>query len=206
MPKPTFLNLPREKQEVLINAAKKEFSRAPLFEASISNIIKDAGIPRGSFYQYFDDKDDVYFFLLDEYSKRNYEQFISIIKINNGDLFDSIIDWFKSLLLMFEEPENRQYFKNAFLNMNYKIEKTFTQNMYEENVKSRFFEIIGLIDRKNLNITNEEEIYHIFKMMMAVIFQNLVHAFARNLPVPEVMKTFSLEIKLLKKGFYKRNE
>ena len=203
MPKQTFFNLSTEKQKSLIDAAKKEFSRVPLYEASISNIIKDAGIPRGSFYQYFDGLEDIFYFLLHEHSQRNFERLISIMKMNNGDIFATIVDWFKGILIMFEEPENRQYFKNAFLNMNYKVEKAFTQNMYEEKRKSRFFEIITNINPGNLNVTNEEEIYHIFKMMMAVSFQNLVHAFAKELQINDVMKTFLLEIELLKKGFYK---
>ncbi|WP_026564851.1 TetR/AcrR family transcriptional regulator [Bacillus sp. UNC41MFS5] len=203
MPKQTFFNLSKEKQKLLIDAAKKEFSRVPLYEASISNIIKDANIPRGSFYQYFDGLEDIFYFLLHEHSQRNFERLISIMKMNNGDIFATIVDWFKGILIMFEEPENRQYFKNAFLNMNYKVEKAFTQNMYEEKRKSRFFEIITNIDTVNLNVTNEEEIYHIFKIMMAVSFQNLVHAFAKELQINDVMKTFLLEIELLKKGFYK---
>ena len=52
MPKQTFLNLPQEKQQRLLNAGFEEFSRVPAMEASISNIIKLAAIPRGSFYQY----------------------------------------------------------------------------------------------------------------------------------------------------------
>lgn len=206
MPKQTFLNLSKDKQELFIHAAKKEFSRVPLYEASISNIIKDAGIPRGSFYQYFDDKEDVYFFLLDEYSKRNHERFISIIKKNNEDLFDSYSEWFKSILRNVEEPENRHYLKNTFLNMNYKIERAFTQNMIEKRFKSRFFEIIGLLNTQTLNITNEEELYHVIKIMNAVTFQNLVHAFAKELSIDDAMKTFTLEIDLLKKGFYKGAE
>ncbi|MEH7745278.1 TetR/AcrR family transcriptional regulator, partial [Neobacillus drentensis] len=86
---------------------------------------------------------------------------------------------------------------------NYKIEKTFTQNMYGERRKSKFFEIIHLINSDNLNISNEEELYHIFKILMAVSFQNLAHAFAKELQINDIMKTFSLEIELLKKGFYK---
>jgi AcrR family transcriptional regulator len=160
MPKPTFLNLSKEKQELLINAAKKEFSRVPLHEASISNIIKDAGIPRGSFYQYFEDKEDIFFFLFDEDSRRVNELFISIIKINNGDLFASFADLFKSILISFDEPGKRQYIKNVFLNMNYKIEKTFTKNFFEENVKNRFSELNGLLNSENLNLTSEEEVHH----------------------------------------------
>jgi AcrR family transcriptional regulator len=203
LPKPTFFNLSTEKQELLINAAKKEFSRVPLYEASISNIIKDAEIPRGSFYQYFHDKEDIFFFLLETYSTHFYDQFISIIKLNNGDLFESFIDWFKFILINFEEPENRQYFKNAFLNMNHDIQTTFTKNFYDETVKSRLFELQGLLNSENINIKDEEDLYHILKIMMVVTFQNLVYVFAKELPIHEALRTFSLELELLKKGFYK---
>ncbi|OIK07657.1 TetR family transcriptional regulator [Bacillus sp. MUM 116] len=204
MPKPTFLNLSTEKQESLIKAAKKEFSRVPLYEASISNIIKDAGIPRGSFYQYFEDKEDLFYFLLDEHSKRNHERFISILNMNNGDLFQSFLDWFKSTLIAFEEPENRQYFKNTFLNMNYRIEKTITQNIFEERAKNRFFGVINSINSENLNVTNEEELHHIFRIMMAVTMRNLVAVFAKDVPMNQAMKAFSLEITLLKRGLCKQ--
>jgi AcrR family transcriptional regulator len=203
LPKPTFFNLSKEKQELLINAAKKEFSRVPLYEASISNIIKDAEIPRGSFYQYFQDKEDVFFFLLENYSKQFYNQFISIIKLNNGDLFKSFVDWFKFILINFEVPENRQYFKNAFLNMNHEIQKTFTKNFYDETVKSRLFELNGLLNFENINIRNEEELYHILRIMMVMTFQNLVYVFAKELPIHEALRAFSLDLELLKKGFYK---
>lgn len=59
MPKTTFFHLSEEKQSRLLNAAKNEFSRTSLKEASIANIVKLAEIPRGSFYQYFENKEDL---------------------------------------------------------------------------------------------------------------------------------------------------
>ena len=41
MPKETFLKLPEEKKNKIIKAAKKEFERVPLEQASIKNIVKD---------------------------------------------------------------------------------------------------------------------------------------------------------------------
>ena len=155
MPKQTFFNLSRDKQENLIHSAKKEFSRVPLYEASISNIIKNAGIPRGSFYQYFEDKEDVFFFILDEYAKQNGERFASLLREYNGDLFDSFLGMFQSMLKDFQNEENRIFFRNAFLNMNYKVEKTFTKNMNIGKLKDRHLEIIGLINIENLNMANE---------------------------------------------------
>lgn len=60
IPKQTFFNLPEEKQERIFKASVKEFSDRRFQDAKLSNIIKDAKIPRGSFYQYFDDKMDLY--------------------------------------------------------------------------------------------------------------------------------------------------
>lgn len=59
MPKETFLKLPQEKKEKIIEAAKNELKRVPLEQASIKNIVENAGIARGSFYQYFENKEDL---------------------------------------------------------------------------------------------------------------------------------------------------
>jgi AcrR family transcriptional regulator len=63
MPKQTFFNLPKEKRDRIIAAAKEVFSKNSYEEASINQIVKLAQIPRGSFYQYFADKDDLYGYL-----------------------------------------------------------------------------------------------------------------------------------------------
>jgi AcrR family transcriptional regulator len=182
----------------------KEFSRVPLFEASISNIIKDAGIPRGSFYQYFEDKEDVFFFLLNDHSKRYNEKFISIIKENEGDLFDSYIELYQYTLIKFQNLENQNFFRNAFLNMNYKVENTFTRNMNEDEHKNRLSEIMTLINKEKLNITDEREIFHVMKIITAVTFHNLIQNFAKEIPFDESVKNYTLELSLLKKGLYKR--
>jgi AcrR family transcriptional regulator len=204
MPKQTFFNLASEKKEALIQAAMKEFSRVPLFEASISNIIKDAGIPRGSFYQYFEDKEDVFFFLLNDHSKRYNDKFISIIKENEGDLFDSYIELYQYTLIKFQNLENQNFFRNAFLNMNYKVENTFTRNMNEDEHKTRLSEIMTLINKEKLNITDEREIFHVMKIITAVTFHNLIQNFVKEIPFDESVENYTLELSLLKKGLYKR--
>jgi len=51
MPSETFYNLPIEKKNKIIEAAKHEFTENILLKARVSNIIKRAGITRSSFYQ-----------------------------------------------------------------------------------------------------------------------------------------------------------
>ena len=66
MPSSTFLNLAPEKQEKLLSAAVREFTERPYNEASINRIVREAGIPRGSFYMYFRDKEDLFHYLMEE--------------------------------------------------------------------------------------------------------------------------------------------
>ena len=203
MPKTTFLNLSLQKQSVLLNAAKKEFSRVPLHEASISNIVKEADIPRGSFYQYFEDKEDVFFYLLEEESKRVTEHFYSLLQINSGDLFESFKDWFKSILLELEEPANHQFFRHAIMNVSYKLELILTSNIYEEKLKSSVVDLKDLVNFKNLSIKMDTDFYHILKILVAVMLQNLVEIYTTGAPSHKAVQTFSLELDLLKRGFYK---
>ena len=67
MPSATFYNLPAEKRERLLRAAREEFSRVPYESASVNRIIRSAGIPRGSFYMYFTDKEELFGHLMDSY-------------------------------------------------------------------------------------------------------------------------------------------
>ena len=64
MPSDTFFRLPEEKRRRLMDAAWEEFTSVRFSDASINRIIHAANIPRGSFYQYFTDKDDLFSYLV----------------------------------------------------------------------------------------------------------------------------------------------
>ena len=63
MPKDTFFNLPEEKRQKIVEAAMLEFENNSFDSASINQIISVAQISKGSFYQYFEDKKDLYMHL-----------------------------------------------------------------------------------------------------------------------------------------------
>ena len=65
MPKQTFFNLADKKRQRITELAIAEFANADYDNASISNIVKRAKIAKGSFYQYFEDKRDLYLYLID---------------------------------------------------------------------------------------------------------------------------------------------
>jgi AcrR family transcriptional regulator len=84
MPTQTFYNLPADKQNRIIDATLDELGLHTYEHINIQNIIKDAKIPRGSFYQYFKDKDDLFAFFYDYTAKIKFKYW--------GELFSPTLD------------------------------------------------------------------------------------------------------------------
>lgn len=62
MPKRTFNRLDDDKKERVIRAAIEEFQAHGFEKAKIEAIAKNAGVAKGSIYQYFDDKKDLFLY------------------------------------------------------------------------------------------------------------------------------------------------
>jgi TetR/AcrR family transcriptional regulator len=65
MPKSTFLNLSSEKRDRICEVAIETFLADGYDKASITQIVARAGIAKGSFYQYFEDKADLFRYLIE---------------------------------------------------------------------------------------------------------------------------------------------
>lgn len=87
MPKETFYRLPDEKRERIMAAAEREFLENSFEAAAINRIIKEAAIPRGSFYQYFEDKKDIFLYIVDTHKNEAFDFVENFIKDCNGDIF-----------------------------------------------------------------------------------------------------------------------
>ena len=94
MPSTTFYNLPAEKRERLLSAARAEFARVPYEDASVNRMIRAAGIPRGSFYMYFTDKEELFRFLMETYSGMLSDWMGAQLAQNGGDLFAAFLALF----------------------------------------------------------------------------------------------------------------
>ena len=83
----TFLRLPEEKRSRFLEAAWEEFTRVSYADASINQIVQRAGVPRGSFYQYFTDKDDLFSYLQEIVLEHLISEYRAIVIQAKGDLF-----------------------------------------------------------------------------------------------------------------------
>jgi len=85
LPKATFFNLSQSKRDRIINAAISEFSEKNYHQVSVSSIVRRASIPKGSFYQYFEDKKDLYRHIVDLAYRKKMEIMSGILSQAGGD-------------------------------------------------------------------------------------------------------------------------
>src|SRR5699024_2837990 len=77
------------KQKQIINAAINEFAQRGFDRASTNEIIKNANISKGSLFNYFNRKKDLYIYLID-HSIKVIEEMYEQIDTNEMDLFKRI--------------------------------------------------------------------------------------------------------------------
>ncbi len=58
---------PGQRKEMILEKAKKLFAAQGYYQTQISDIIREAGVARGTIYQYFKNKEDVFISLLEKY-------------------------------------------------------------------------------------------------------------------------------------------
>ncbi len=66
MPKKTFFNLPQEKRERITQVLIKYFAHKPYSKVDIEDVAKESQVSKGSMYQYFENKKDMYFYTIKE--------------------------------------------------------------------------------------------------------------------------------------------
>ena len=203
MPTLTFINLPEEKKNIIIEASIKEFKRVLLADASINKIIKDANISRGSFYTYFKDINDLYTYSLNKYKEKLIKTIKLSLKESSGDLFETTKMSYEKILKICSE--DKKLFKNIFLNFNYNI--SIRNKMQEESIedKYKFVELISKIKKDNLNIKTEEELFYILDIIIGFVMHGLIDLFMDKETEEKVLEKLDKQLEILKRGIYKED-
>lgn len=175
MPFETFFNLSEDKKKIIIDASMDEFSKNGYEKSSIANIIKKAGIPRGSFYQYFNDKLDLYKYILEQIGTKKNE-FTKEHSRNVDDLIftDIIKDQFIRGVHFYRQHPDMAKIANDFILIRDQHFKKSILGNGEEKSKKYLYSLIderkemGEIDK---NLDNEMVILFIHSLNRSFVEQ-----------------------------------
>ncbi len=138
MIKKTYYNLPEEKRERIYNALLDEFSEKSYAKVSVTNICREADIAKGSFYQYFDNKKDALFVVLDNLVQMKWRIYEEVVK----DIEE--VGFFRTFELMIEKNLN-------LISENPKLHRLSGNILSEQEIVKELFMRYGDMTRKALH-------------------------------------------------------
>ncbi len=196
MPKETFFNLDETKRNKIIDAAKKEFTANQLRKSRVSNIIKAAEIPRGSFYQYFEDIDDLYYYVINKMFYKVYHAGAKYCE-NTNDIFEFAKITFEYDYNGFINDMRHDFMVNVF--------RSISSN--EEYIKSfnkmRRDYIMGILNKMDLSkirFKEEDELVKMYRMIQE-LKRNIIHrAVVEDLTKEEASKEFNWYLDIIENG------
>lgn len=204
MPKNTFYRISEEKRNRIMNAAKHEFLSVPYSDVSINRIIKEAEIPRGSFYQYFDGKEDLFHFVLQEHKNNLFKILAEGLEKSGGDIFKSAeenIDRLVESAYHDESGKSRMLFSEPWFFET--VWKAVVNNeIYEEDSRCCF---LDKIDRTHLEVEDEEELVVLVNILGMVIRDSMgkIFLYQDRLEEEQAKKMMHARVETLKKHYSK---
>ncbi len=179
VPKKTFYNLSEEKRNIIIETAIDEFASDSFKNASISKIAERAGIAKGSLYQYFIDKKDLYKHIIEISGNKKLEYLTDCIaRIEGLKLFELIRELYKQGILFTIENPKLASITNNFLK---ETDTRFKEEILGTNMEksNQFFEMLIEKSKQKGEVKNEIDTkvgaYIITHLNTAIVDQVLNH-------------------------------
>lgn len=203
MPSSTFLNLPPEKQEKLLEAATREFSSRSFGEASINQIIKDAGIPRGSFYMYFRDKEELFRYLMKGYVEQLLLVLEELLIREQGDIFAALLE-------LYDYVQRKQYARHlgemgamaSIIGCNIGMQKNMLLEMMDPS--AILDRLVGLVNPERLELRQEEDLREILTLLLRVVGP-LIYNGVHCPPEDGSRQKLCNSLEILKRGMARRD-
>ncbi len=188
MPTKAFYRLGDEKKEIILNAATEEFKKYTYDHISINRIIQSIGLPRGSFYLYFKDKEDLYLYVISKYHNIILSTIISIARENND-----IVKTYKEL---FERAisfcSDERLLKSFLLGLNHNIENKVMYNMIESLALEL---VVSVKSDISLDVLKDA-----LSLLSGALIHSLTTYYILNLDLDIVRKRYYNQVDIIGKG------
>lgn len=195
MPTSTFFNLPPPKREKLLRAAVTEFARRPCGEVSINRIIQLAEIPRGSFYQYFSDKTDLFRHVLRCYDRQLREAVVKSLDLCGGRPLELPLALFD--LVIAHIQENRDQFSQFLSILRQNIGMDAGQLLALPDIMRL---VLEGADWSGLNLEGREDRLALLDLLLSSAGQALMAVCCGRAALEEVRGRLSTKITLIRRG------
>lgn len=200
MPNPTFFNLPEDKQTRIMDAVWQEFSAVSYMDASINRIIQSAGISRGSFYQYFTGKADVFTYVLQTILDAGLEMFRAQLTVHSNDLFRAILGMYELILWSNQRNSKRPGLERirTLIRLNTELDMTqFTDYLDYEACTKKMLELLNL---SGYTLETTLQCQALFQMLASIGISNLMDTMRHSRHESRNRQLLEQQLELIRRG------
>lgn len=202
-----FVRLPKEKQEIILWAAIREFAQVPFDKVSINKIIKEADISRGSFYTYFEDKKDVLHYIIMSTLTQYKNAFQSFLKKNKGDIWETLEDLLDYSISSCFKHGLFDFFRNITLygNSDDMLGEFFRDSNVEDEGQKLGRWVYDNIDKSMFKIQRFDDFALLMDVAMSSMMMALRSYYREEKSLDQVKIEFHRKLEMLRHGVCKSN-
>lgn len=192
-----FLRLPEEKQKAIYNAAIEEFIRMPFEKVSINKIIQKAGISRGSFYTYFEDKRELLSFVLKDTKVQWLNFCITYLKKSGGDFWGMMEAMLDKAIEFCKVNDVFRFHQNLMMYQEFTVMEMPSKREAAEIVKSRLH---PLVNHSLLREETEDYFVMVMEQALFAVFSSIACYYKNPQTEKEIKEDYCKKINILRYG------
>lgn len=201
MPTERFFNLPEEKRARITQAIFEEMCRVPYDEISINKIIQNAEIPRGSFYQYFENKDELLTFMLKDFQKQLFTIATETLIEVDGDIFRTFSGFLRKVIAIGEQEKYCTLLQNISYGIKYN--HIHDAKILQKRGKDYLNEMFDLTNMSEINIQTKEDFFDLAYVLALLIWSAGIDIFLDLTKKEEILTKTEKRINMIKYGVMK---
>ena len=205
MPKDTFFKISEDKRLKLENVGISLFSKFDFESVEVKQIVEAAGIPRGSFYAYFDNLEDYYSFIISSLQENRIKEIEEMTKSFSGNFFEFIIAMYNNDLIKSNET-SRLLLQHHYFRYIQTVKKgSLSGTIYNLHKRRNIISILLKIPIENNasdKISNDEKEF-IADLCMTIYLSTYNQAIQENLSIKEHINLFEKRIRIIERGVKK---
>lgn len=202
MPKQTFYNLDEEKQSRIFEAGVLEFSYHDVHEASVNTIVRIANISKGSFYQYFEDKLEFYWYVVMEVIFGNIHTYERMLAFYEGDFLKAEEELFTKLLDLFDDNQYRNFLRNVYQATYVDLTEKFSGK--SSTIYFKMYDTLMKFGFKGYNIQSKEDFLIVFDMVRNISNNTILTMIREGLSKQKTKQYFHDQLQVLSNGIKRR--
>ncbi len=202
MIKRTFYNLPDEKRKKIIDVTRKEFQKGNKKKITINTVIQKAGISRGSFYQYFDDKLDLVELITDDMMTKIKDFIKDELILNGGDIFTVPMRIFDVMVSESANYKDIVVLTDTSNRNNDLITEYMQYRFHEPNFLA---ELSKYVDKSSLNLGSFEDLKCVVFMMVDAIRSAVINVGKNSKAIESERKILYRKVQILKRASVYKN-